>query len=169
MNEYDFGSATRSQKRSAQRSLEDRMQHFLRAEAQLLQSISDGGPLREVLNRICSALDCQIGNVVSLISLPGHDATVHAEIARIAALFGLHAFCSAGVVAENGELLGSLEVYCCVPRSTSAGEFRLIEWAKCLAATAIKSFNGADRQANCGIRGNRTLRGRVLEWPVSAN
>src|SRR5206468_9392721 len=63
----------------------------------------------------------------SLISLPGDDVTDHAAIARIAALFGLHAFCSAGVVAENGELLGSLEMYSCVQRRPSAREFQLIK------------------------------------------
>ncbi len=77
------------------------------------------GPFLEVLDRICSAIDSQIGNMVSLISLPDDDVTGHPAIAGIAALFGLHAFCFAGVVAENDELLGSLEMYCCFPRRPS--------------------------------------------------
>jgi GAF domain-containing protein len=82
--------------------------------------------------------------MVSLISLPGDDVvTDHAAISRIAALFGLHAFCSAGVVAENGELLGSLEMYSLVQRRPSAREFQLIERATCLAAIAIKRHNEA--------------------------
>jgi len=66
MNEYDFDSDARPQK-PAQRSLDGKTQYFLRAEEQLLQSISCHAPLPKVLNEICCALDFQIGNVVSLI------------------------------------------------------------------------------------------------------
>jgi len=169
MNEYDFDSRDRSQKHKVHRNFDDKIHYLLRAEEQLLQSISTRAPLPGVLNGICSALDCQIGNVVSLISLPGDDASDLAAIAMNAALFGLYTFCSEGLVAENDELLGSLEMYCSVPRSPSASEFQLIERAKCLAAIAIKLDNEADHQGNCGMRGNRPVRGRVLEWPVSMN
>jgi GAF domain-containing protein len=107
--------------------------------------------------------------MVSLISLPDDDVTDHAAIARIAALFGLHAFCSAGVVAENDELLGSLEMYSCVPRSPTLREFQLIERATCLAAIVIKRHNEASHHGYGCIHGNRPRRGRVLEWPVSMN
>jgi hypothetical protein len=169
MDKYDSGSRDRPQKCKAHRNFDDKIQYLLSAEEQLLQSISTDAPLPEVLNGICSALDCQIGNVVSLISLPGDDASDLAEIAMNAALFGLYTFCSEGVVAENDELLGSLEMYCNVPRSPSASEFQLIERAKCLAAIAIKLDKEADHQGHCGMRGNRPVRGRVLEWPVSMN
>src|ERR1700687_2928422 len=169
MNKYDSGSGDRSQERKVRRNFDDKIEYLLSTEKQLLQSISIHGPLPEVLNRICSALDSQIGNVVSLISLPTDDASELAEIAMNATLFGLHTFCSAGVVAENDELLGSLEMYCCAPRSPSASEFQLIERAKCLAAIAIKIDKEADDQGNCGMRGNRPAPGRVREWPVSTN
>jgi len=140
MSESGFSLRGRSQQGKAHRNCDGKIQYLPGVEKQLLQSISDGRPLPEVLNRICSALDCQIGNVVSLISLPADDANDLAAIAMNAALFGLYTFCSEGVAAENGKLLGSLEMYCCVPRSPSAGEFQLIERAKCLAAMAIKTF-----------------------------
>jgi hypothetical protein len=110
---------------------------MLRAEEQILQSISVRAPLPELLNSICSALDCQIGNVVSLVSLLGDDATELATIAGNANLFGLYTFCSAGVLDENQEPLGSLDTYCCLPRRPSMEEFQLIERATCLAAIAI--------------------------------
>jgi hypothetical protein len=169
MNEYYSRSRDRSQVLRLRRSSNDRIQYSLQAEEQLLQWISAGTPLLEVLNRICSAVDSQIGNMVSLISLPGDDVTDHATIARIAALFGLYPFCSAGVVAENDKLFGSLETYCCVPRRPSAREFQLIERATCLAAIAIKHHNEAGPQGYCRIQGNRPVRGGVLEWPVSMN
>jgi hypothetical protein len=169
MNEYDFGSRDGSQKPKPHRDIDDKIEYLLSAEDQLLQSISDRAPLPEVLNRICGALDSQIGNVVSLISLLRDDASKLATIAMNAALFGLYPFYSERVVDENDELLGSLEMYCCVRRRPSREEFRLIERAKCLASIAIKLDNEAPHQGNCGMRGNRPMRGRVLGWPVSVN
>ncbi len=148
---------------------DDSIQYLLRAEKQLLQSISARGPLPEVLNRICSALDCEIGDMVSFISLADEVVTHLPAMAGNAALFGLYTFSSAGLVAENDELLGSLEVYCCVPRHSSPWEFQLIERARCLAAIAIKRHNEASHHDNCCIHGDRPVRGRVLEWPVSMN
>jgi hypothetical protein len=146
---------------------EDKIQYLLSAEEQLLQSISTGAPLPGVLNGICSALDFQIGNVVSLISLPEDDPS---ELAAMdAAFFGLYTFCSEGVVAENNELLGSLEMYCSSPRSPSPRESQWIERAKCLAAIAIKLDQEPAHQGHCGLRENRPARGRVHEWPVSMN
>ena len=167
MNEYH--SRGRSQILRLRRSSDDKIQYLMRAEEQLLQSIPARTPLLEVLDRICSAINSQIGNMVSLISLPGHDVTDHAAIARIAALFGLHAFCSSGVVAENDELLGSLEMYSCVRRRPSAREFQLIKRATCLAAIAIRHHNAANHHSYGCILGNRPVRGRVLEWPLSMN
>ena len=169
MNEYHSRSRGRSQILRLRRSSDDKIQYLMRAEEQLLQSIPARTPLLEVLDRICSAINSQIGNMVSLISLPGDDVTDHAAIARIAALFGLHAFCSAGVVAENGELLGSLEMYSFVQRRPSAREFQLIKRATCLAAIAIRHHNAANHHSYGCILGNRPVRGRVLEWPLSMN
>ncbi len=169
MNKSYSRTGGRSQKRMLPRNSEDKIQYVLSVEEQLLQSISSGERLPEVLNGICSALDCQIGNVVSLISLPGDDPSELAAVAMNAALFGLYTFCSEGIVAENDELLGSLETYSSFPRSPSASESQWIERAKCLAAIAIKVDQKAAQQGNRGLRANRPVRGRVLEWPVSMN
>jgi hypothetical protein len=169
MNESDFDSRDRSQKREAHGNFEDKIQYLLRGEEQLLQSISAGTPLREVLDRICSAIDLQIGDIYSLISLPHDDATDYAAIARVAARFSLHTFCSASVVAENEELLGSLEMYSCVPRSPSTSEFQLIERVTCLAAIAIKRHNEACNDHSFCIHEDRPVRGYVFEWPVCMN
>jgi hypothetical protein len=124
------------------------MQFSLQAEEQLFRAFSSRASLPDLLNRICSALDCQIGNVVSLISLPGDDATDLAVVAGNARLFGLYIFCSAGVLDENDKPLGSLETYCCVPRSPSPEDFQLIDRATCLAAIAIDLHKEAGRHAN---------------------
>ncbi len=169
MNKADFRTRGRLQRRKADRNFDKGIQYSLSSEEHLLQSISSRLPLPKVLNEICSLLDCQIGKVVSLISLPGEDAGEHGAVAMNAALFGLHTFCSERLVGENEEPLGFLEMYCCVARSPNSSEFQLIEWAKCLAVIAIKRHNESTEQVNCGMRGTLPLRGRLLEWPVSMN
>jgi hypothetical protein len=146
-----------------------KIQHLLSAEEWVLQSISAGEPLPRVLHGICSALDCQIGSVVSFISLPADDPGELAEIVTKAASFGLHTFCSEAVVTEKDELLGTLEMYCSFPRSPSASESPWIERAICLAAIAIKLDQEAVHQVHCGLRANRPVQRRVLEWPVFLN
>ena len=169
MNKSHSGTGGRSQGRMPPFESEDKIQYLLSAEEKVLQSISTGAPLPGVLNGICSALDFQIGNVVSLISLPEDDPSELAAIAMDAAFFGLYTFCSEGVVAENNEQLGSLEMYCSSPRSPSPRESQWIERAKCLAAIAIKLDQEAAHQGHGSLRENRPARGRVHEWPVSMN
>jgi len=113
----------------------------LRAEEQLLHSISARIPLAEILQKICDALNSEFGNVISLASLPNDDADGLAAIVKGAGIFGLHKFCSAPVVGGNDEALGSIEMYCGVPRRPFLGEICLIERATCLAAVAIKRHN----------------------------
>jgi len=177
MTEYDSRSRDRLQKPGPHCNSEGTIQYLLIAEKQILHSISTRAPLPQILNNVCSALDCQVGNVVSLISLQDDDASDLASIARDAKIFGLHIFHSARVVAENGEALGSLEMYCCFRRSPSRREIQWIERAMCLAAIAIHRNNernkevheGADHHNTCCFPENRPVRGRVLEWPVSVN
>jgi hypothetical protein len=94
-------------------------------------------PLTEILHQICTALDRQIGDVASLFSLPGDDALERAAIGVMAEYYHLAAFYSEDVVDTNVQLLGSLQMYCGVPRRPSAGELQLIKRAARLAALAI--------------------------------
>jgi hypothetical protein len=166
MTDSHFPSRSRSRNPWSHRGSSGEVQYVLRAEEQLLQSISARLPLQEVLRSICKALDLEIGNMISLISLPNDEATSLAAIAKSAALFGLHKFCSAGVVGGNDELLGSLEMYCCVPRRPFLCEVKLMERAVCLAALAIKCYDATSKYGNSRIPGNRAVRTNVLEWPA---
>jgi hypothetical protein len=169
MNEYDFGSGGTPEKRNIQRGLDGKTLYLLRAEERLLQSISAHVPLPKILNEICTALDFEIGNVVSLITLPADAPSDLAAIAINATLFGLYTFCSEEVVSENDEVLGFLEMYCSVRRDPAAEEVQLIERAKCLAAIAIQREHEAGHRSERGIHVNREASGCVVEWPVSAN
>src|ERR1700676_4041444 len=129
-NDY-FSLRDRPQVPSANRDSEAEVQYLLRAEEQLLHSISARIPLAEILRKICNALNAEMGNMVSLVSL-SNDANFLASIVKNAAIFGLHKFCSATVVGGNDELLGSIEMHGCVPRRPVLGEVSLIERATCL-------------------------------------
>jgi len=169
VDKYDFGSQERPRKTDEPFAVEDKTQYLLGSEEQLLQSISSHAPLPQVLNAICSALDCQIGSVVSLISLPGDDASDLVAIALNAAQFGLHIFYSESIVAEAGEVLGTLEMYSSVPRGPSAVECPLIDRAKSLAALAIQLDREVGHQSKRGTTREMPVRGAVLEKPVSVN
>jgi hypothetical protein len=148
---------------------EGRIHYLLKEEDKILRSISARAPLSEILNEICTALDCQIGNMVSLISLPEGGRPNTADIARHAALFGLHIFFSAGLINAGGEELGSLEMYCCPARDASNNELQLIGRAICLAAIAMERDRKAGHQANQRRPQRGPARGNALSWPVSMN
>jgi hypothetical protein len=155
MTDDHFTLEHRTQEPWPRRNSGAEVQYLLKAEEQLLQSISARVPLADVLHKICGALNSEIGNMISVISLPNDDATGLAAIAKCATLFGLYKFCSARVIAGDDELLGSLEMYCCVPRRPFLGEVRLIERAACLAAVAItrhnEAVNNGDRSDSCEL------------------
>jgi hypothetical protein len=123
------------------------IQYLLGAEKRLFHAISGRTPLPEVLHQICDALNSEIGNTISLVSLPNDDATGLAAIGRSAKLFGLYKFWSASVVGGEDEILGSLEMYCTAPRRPFLKEVQLIERATCLAAVAIRRHKEAGNAA----------------------
>jgi len=148
---------------------EHERQFTLKEEEQILHAVSARAPIAETLNNICAALDCQIGNTVSLVSVPGPEAPSAAEGTRAATLLGLYVFYSAKLLGDLGEELGSLEVYCCGPRVASAEELRLLDRAQRVAAVAIDREIKAALRAGLRISENRPVQRRVLEWPVSAD
>jgi len=169
MKEDEFNSDGRPPKRKLLRHFDDEMKYLLSGEEQLLQSLTAHAPLTEVLNRICSALDRKIGNVVSHIALPEEDYGDPVAMGMNAALFGLYVFSLEALVAENDQLLGSLEIYCCVSRSPTADETRWIERAKCLAALAIQIDAEAAGQEHPDRRRQQPLQRRVRDWPALIN
>ena len=149
--------------------IEGRVQYLLEAEEQILRSIAVRAPTPQILNEICTALDRQIGNMVSLISLPEDDVADAAELARNADLFGLHIFFSGGIFGEGGGEIGSLEMYCCPARAPFFHELQLIRRAICLAAIAMTCDSKAGHSANPCLPRKESVRGSVLRWPISMN
>jgi hypothetical protein len=146
---------------------EGQVQFLLNAEEKILQWISARAPVPEILNEISTALNFQIGNIVSFIFQPEDDVTSTAEIARNAALFGLHVFSSAGIVAESGDELGSLEIYCHAPLKPSSHQLHLIERAACLAGIAIERNIQKGQKTNWRIPEEGPVRGTSRKWSVA--
>ena len=107
-------------------------------EGQLLELIYAGAPLPQVLDRVCTALDVQVGNVMTVVLLPDDEEHTLHTIAEDAAEFGLHAFSCTAILSPTTEFLGTLEMYCCFPRMPNSEEEKLIQRAAHLSSLAIQ-------------------------------
>lgn len=123
------------------RQKSDNPQTLLAGEGHLLDMISAGAPLPQVLDKVCTALDLQVGNVVSLVLFPDDEEHTLHSIAESAVEFGLSAFSCTAILSPSAEFYGTLEMYCCLSRRPTPGENKLIERAAHLAALAIQNHN----------------------------
>jgi hypothetical protein len=112
-------------------------------ERQIVELISLGAPLPGILNKLCSAIDLQIGNVVSLISLPDEQESYLCCIAESALRFGLNPFSFTHILSRKKRLVGTLQIYCCDQRRPTPPEFQLIERVIELAAIALQRHKSA--------------------------
>lgn len=110
----------------------------LLGEARLLELIYGDAPLAEVLDKICGALDAQLGNVVSVVLSCGDDEHALHELAKRAMQFGLYVFSCCAIVSRSEQLLGTLETYSCFSQRPAIGEARLVQRASELVALAIQ-------------------------------
>jgi len=114
----------------------------LLGEKSILNLISTGAPLAEILNNLCTAIDLQLGNIVSVMLLPDDAERDFKTIAHGALQFGLHLYWSADIGLGDEDVLGSFEMYCCVPRTPTPFELRQIQRATHMAALAIRRYHG---------------------------
>ena len=143
---------------SRQRQGSGAKESLVRGEKGILELISNGAPVLGVLNKLCATINLQIGDVVSVI-LPTDEQDLH-TVTQNALQFGLHVFWSASVPLRNEGVLGTFQMYCCVPRSPTPFELQLIERVTHLAALAIRRHNDEqdfESLARIGrIRGDET-------------
>jgi hypothetical protein len=135
----------------------------LLGEKGILDLISTGAPLAEVLNNLCTAIDLQIGNIVSVMLLPDDTERDFKTIASGALQFGLHLYWSADIPMRDEDVLGSFEMYCCVPRTPTALELKLIHRATHLAALAIRRYYGDEDLSSACSAWKRALERRSNE------
>jgi hypothetical protein len=169
MNKAQRNSPNRLQRRHVPNHMDGRVQFLLNGEEHLLSAIASRASLRGILNGICSALNSQIGNVVSLIARSGNDGWDVGEGSLKAALCGLHMFSSESILAEDGEVLGNFEVYCSVSRKPTHNESQLIKRASCLATVAIKLIDETESGSDQAHRGNWVALIAANEWSLSMN
>jgi hypothetical protein len=113
---------------------------------------------------LCAAIDVQIGNVVSLVSLPDREESRLCAITQSATELGLDVFSSRSILSRDKALLGTLEVYGCDSRRPTAYEYQLIERAIQLAAMALErhkereDFEGPSRHWRRVVGGSAPAR-----------
>lgn len=147
----------------------DNLQTLLAAEVQLLELISEGAPLPQILDGVCTALDVHVGNVVSLVLLADDGEHALHAIARSAAKFGLSAFSCTPILSTQEEFLGTLEMYCCFPRQPSFTESGLIQRAAHLAAVAIEHYKHDVDGESCSLDWNGGASRSPQQGPPSSN
>ncbi len=138
----------------------------LLGEKNILDLISTGAPLGEILNDLCTAIDLLLGNIVSVMLLPDDTERDFKTIAHGARQFGLHLYWSADIASGDEDVLGSFEMYCCVPRRPTAFELRLIHRATHLAALAIRRYHGDEDLTGACRAWKRALERRSNEAPL---
>jgi hypothetical protein len=132
-------------------------------ERQILELISLRAPLAGILNRLCIAIDVQIGDVISLVSLADAEENHLCSITQRAVKVGLHVFSSTGILSVDQTLLGTLEIYTCDLRRPTQDENELIERMNHLAAIALQrradeqDFERASRRSGDGVGGAHEL------------
>jgi hypothetical protein len=142
MAEDGYCSKWAPNRSSLHRRCSGKEETLLHGESSALELISMGAPLPWVLDKLCAAIDLQIGNIVSVI-LPADDQEYDLH-AHNALQFGLHVFWSGSILLRNEDVLGSLQIYCCVSRSPTPFELQLIERVTHLAALAFQRRNAGD-------------------------
>jgi hypothetical protein len=126
------------------RHCNDSRRSELAGERHILELISLGAPLPGILNKLCTALDVQIGNVVSLVLPSDPEANCLWSITQCAVQVGLHFFASADILGREKTRLGTLEIYSCDPRQPTWAEYQLIERVVHLAAIALQRHHDDD-------------------------
>jgi hypothetical protein len=131
---------------------------LLLREKQIVELISLGAPLPGILNKLCTAIDIQIGNVVSLVLLPDDQDNALLSIIRLATECGLIVFSSRNILSSDRSLLGTLQIYCCDQRHPTPHEAQLITRVVHLAAVALQGHEDAVQfPKNYGHLGHQTV------------
>ena len=129
----------------------------LAQERQILEMIVLGAPLPETLNRLCSIIDVEIGDVVSVVSLADEEGIHFCPKAQSAMQVGLTLFSSTDILSRSKNLLGTLEIYGCDPRLPTLHESQVIQKVARLVAIAVQRHEDA-QEIERGSRDSASVR-----------
>jgi GAF domain-containing protein len=147
----------------------DAVPTVLIGEGRLLEMISIDVPLSEVLNRICAALDVQVGNVVSVILTSEDDEHSLHELAEQAVQLGLYVFSCCAILSKDEQLLGTLETYSCLTRRPAVSQTKLIQRASQLAALAIERHDREEEPWSLALSWKSAGERRLSEGTLHEN
>ncbi|MGH9724408.1 MAG: hypothetical protein ACRD41_05020 [Candidatus Acidiferrales bacterium] len=153
----------------AYKSCDDKRRSRLVGERHILELISLGAPLAGILNKLCTVIDAQIGNVVSLVLLADVEECHLASMSQSAVQFGLNGFSSTNIYSHDKRLLGTLQIYCCDQRRPAPHEFQLIERVNRLAAVALQLHKDAEKFEGSGSHWSSARDGSAPERPPFIN
>lgn len=132
--------------------LDDGKRSQLAGESRILELISLGAPLPGTLDKLCAAMDYQIGDVVSLVSVSDREENDLYSITQSAMQFGLNVFSSTRILSRDRILLGTLQIYCCDQRRPTPHEDHLIERVTYLALVALQRYKDTEDFENSSRR-----------------
>jgi hypothetical protein len=141
----------------------------LAQERQILEMIMRGAPLSGTLNKLCSLIDLEIGNSVSVVSVVDDGARHVSANAQSARQIGLILFSSTDIFSRSKTLLGILEIYGCDPRLLTANESQLIQRVARLAAIALQRHKDAQELERSSRNSEIALDSGVNEEPPFIN
>jgi hypothetical protein len=118
----------------------------LAQERQIFEMIALGAPLPVILNKLCTMINLQVGNVISVVSLPDKRGSHFDPNPQTAIQIGLDVFSSTGIFSRSKTLLGILEIYTCDSRPPAPNENQLIERVARLAAIALQRQKDLERE-----------------------
>ncbi len=134
-------------------------------ENSILELISMGAPLTDTLNKLCAAVDFQIGNVVSVIMPAESPKGDLAVIARSAQVHGLHVFWSGNIQLWDKIPCGYFEMYSSNTRAPNPFELHLIQRATHLAALAMQRHNSEKKFETLSAAWKHAPRSRSQDEP----
>jgi hypothetical protein len=103
-----------------------------------MKAILLGETLPVTLNKLCTLVDFEVGNVVSLVCLASEEESFANSIARTARRFDLNVFLSTSILSPDRRVLGTFQVYSCDRRRPRPHEVQLIERVSHLSAVALQ-------------------------------
>ena len=146
----------------------DNRRYQVVGERQVLELISLGAPLPDILNKLCTIIDVRIGDVVSMVSLPDEAENHFCSITHSALQVGLEIFSSSAILSSDQLFLGMLDIFGYDLRRPTTLEYYLIDRVTYLAALALQRHDSEDRLERLAVKPNGRLPG-PLEKPPFIN
>jgi hypothetical protein len=131
--------------------------------------ISLGAPAKVILNTLCTMINLEIGDVVSVISLPAERGSTFGPKRPTAMQIGLDGFPSTDIFSRNKTLLGILEIYTCDPRLPTSHEKQLIERGVRLALIALQRHQGTEELESSSRNSRSEMDAEAIQKPPLIN